>query len=907
MKRLALLSVSFLAMCGLPSLAQAATTDVGVTAAVNPTATGQAAGRVRTLVLGAKIVFREKIDTSGEGLVQVLFTDGSTITVGPNASLLIDEYVYDPNAGTGKITATIGKGALRFIGGKISKNSNAVNINTVVGTVGIRGGMADMAVTDQKSVFSLLYGKELTFKGANGQSDRVYQAGYSLQISGAGAGAGQIRPTTAADASFVQNQLTGKSGYSGGAKQKPTNETVEKSDVPGVNSDQSLAENTPPSTDTLPDPNDILDKANGIIEDSTQDTIDNEIDKEEEAEIKFRALSAAEEFKLSTGVIIENPGALGLVGGSSSADQVVIGQPSGNQLTATIQGQQVTLPFTRDPGTLDIDVTVPGFGSVTGSLFVGSNSEFFFYSLFPNSNLNNPIYAFGGTATPASGLLGKDQLLTYELGADPRQGIALPFTKAELVPNADLAAVSKLFVMTPNNVQIGDQSNGQTTGRSTVLLGGLLIQGQGASQNSAAVLLASGFSNDGGGPSLEGGRRGGVRTASTDGSVSFGGGVRSLAGPDGNNLFGANGNNFVLSNDFQNGDAFFDNPYRNNGTSVEENVFGTIHVANQVGAQSQGTLTRSTHTYNGFAAGMLEWRSGEFNPDTDSGNIIPYRSASNSLTIKFDADRDTIGGKFQLNDVTGRDSVDYYQIAFGYDEVTGGLRGVYIDDDRYGARDSNNLNETFVVHDDGTKTTAGSDGDLPKTYLMGSELAQQTGFFPKNVKPCECKFLEWGYWGTQVDWDRADQEGAQFQDFFHLGTWVAGDITPDVDMPQTGTATFNGHAVGNVARNIDGKTNQYLAAGKFDMTWNFGQREGTASIKNFDGMNASGKMNSTVLNPSRFGGGLAGSGVKGNLLGAFVNGPKGPAQGVIGNFDLSGNGVMATGIVAAGRRGAGAN
>ncbi|HHI82787.1 MAG TPA: hypothetical protein ENJ99_06505, partial [Rhizobiales bacterium] len=79
-----------------------AAVNVGVTAAVNPSALGTLpSGSVRTMVLGSKVVFKQRIDTSSGGLVQVLFTDGSTITVGPSASLVIDEYIYNPNKGTG--------------------------------------------------------------------------------------------------------------------------------------------------------------------------------------------------------------------------------------------------------------------------------------------------------------------------------------------------------------------------------------------------------------------------------------------------------------------------------------------------------------------------------------------------------------------------------------------------------------------------------------------------------------------------------------------------------------------------------------------------------------------------------------------------------------------------------------
>ncbi len=63
------------------------------------------------------------------------------MTIGPNSDLTIDEYVYEPTGNTGKLAATLGKGALRFVGGQISHNGDA-EIKTANAVIGIRGGTA---------------------------------------------------------------------------------------------------------------------------------------------------------------------------------------------------------------------------------------------------------------------------------------------------------------------------------------------------------------------------------------------------------------------------------------------------------------------------------------------------------------------------------------------------------------------------------------------------------------------------------------------------------------------------------------------------------------------------------------------------------------------------------------------
>jgi hypothetical protein len=147
-------------------------------------------------------------------------------------------------------------------------------------------------------------------------------------------------------------------------------------------------------------------------------------------------------------------------------------------------------------------------------------------------------------------------------------------------------------------------------------------------------------------------------------------------------------------------------------------------------------------------------------------------------------------------------------------------------------------------------------------------------------------------------------------EFVHLGTWVAGDISNEADLPTSlGDASYAGHVVGNVTRNIGGTDYQYIAGGGFNMNWDFNTRTGTASISDFDGINASANISDTSLSGAlnSFAGGLNGTdsltdnvdtSVTGGLNGSFVSGPAESAQGVIGSFDLVGATVSATGIVA---------
>jgi hypothetical protein len=126
------ITTAVLALCGATAQAQ----QVGTASAVNPAATAN----LKTITIGQSIAHKERIQTKSSGSVQLLFLDKTSMTIGPNSDLTIDEYVYDPSANTGKLAATLGKGALRFVGGQISHNGDA-EIKTASALIGIRGGV----------------------------------------------------------------------------------------------------------------------------------------------------------------------------------------------------------------------------------------------------------------------------------------------------------------------------------------------------------------------------------------------------------------------------------------------------------------------------------------------------------------------------------------------------------------------------------------------------------------------------------------------------------------------------------------------------------------------------------------------------------------------------------------------
>jgi hypothetical protein len=130
----------FLLIVALFAAAPAAAQQVGTATAVNPLSESTPpGGTTGPLVVGAHIVHKERVHTTPAGTVQLLFTDKSSMSIAPNTDIVIDEYVYDPNANSGHMLVSLTKGALRFVGGQLSHQGEAT-ITTSAANIGIRGG-----------------------------------------------------------------------------------------------------------------------------------------------------------------------------------------------------------------------------------------------------------------------------------------------------------------------------------------------------------------------------------------------------------------------------------------------------------------------------------------------------------------------------------------------------------------------------------------------------------------------------------------------------------------------------------------------------------------------------------------------------------------------------------------------
>jgi hypothetical protein len=83
---------------------------------------------------------------TGKGQVAIEFLDETRVDITQHSKLIIDDFVYDPKAKTGKLSLKATLGTVRYASGQIAKNSaQNISIKTPTATVSVRG--TDFAMT----------------------------------------------------------------------------------------------------------------------------------------------------------------------------------------------------------------------------------------------------------------------------------------------------------------------------------------------------------------------------------------------------------------------------------------------------------------------------------------------------------------------------------------------------------------------------------------------------------------------------------------------------------------------------------------------------------------------------------------------------------------------------------------
>ena len=138
-----------------------------VSAVVVQASLGQSGGAK----VGDSVYLGDIVSTGSDGRVGITFTDGTAFDLSPNARMVMNEFVYDPNGKSNSSLLSLTKGTFTFVAGKIAKSGD-MKVNTPVATMGIRGTTPRVEIADDGSVkFSTL------IEEGRGQANRAAAPG----------------------------------------------------------------------------------------------------------------------------------------------------------------------------------------------------------------------------------------------------------------------------------------------------------------------------------------------------------------------------------------------------------------------------------------------------------------------------------------------------------------------------------------------------------------------------------------------------------------------------------------------------------------------------------------------------------------------------------------------------------
>lgn len=844
-------------LLGLATGAASAQQRVGVNSAVNQQASGTPPGAAtRQLVVGQDVVFNERIATTGSGQTQLLFLDESSMTVGPNSDLTIDQFVYDPKSGSGKLAMSATSGLLRYVGGKLSKHDEGVTLRTSTATLAVRGGAFIVRVDrNGRTEAIFIFGDGLTVTGLNGVSETIRRPGFEIVVSGRGASPSAPAPVPPAVLAQLVQQLDGRTGGNGGAAVIPTEATVAQSGIATTVSGnlaasvQQAAQNQPIASVELkttpsplnssalpvpipapvgPQPNSASQVIDCVTANTCNPTSTVQIGTTTSGQPiggnPFTAPSPtpppptppvtvvyAGRVKNTNGQGTAR-GFVGPAGDTAYAGGVLSfpsGAPQNGVFTANVGGTVGTISFPLVPGRASFQGSSSALGTLSGSSFLAADDSFFYADITPTGQPSERLFIYGGLPANASAYAqtGSSRVLAFAVQPDAALQSNMPFVRSQEGGNLPNASVSPLYVAAPPTTPIGDTS---TTAAARGLQASLAISGQGAGQQSAIAVTTGTISQQANGQPIFTGTMRGSSMASASGTpTALSAGVGSAVDANGNSFYGS-GNQitgFVLNQS----PSATATPLSGAATT-----YGFAQPAIATATPAGVGASRTTQALTGSFGGLM-YTNAQTNPYIVTGATLVSTDAPNNRV------QATMAGNAQSP------SAGVSAVTMQYGSLSGAAGSqAFIDNNNFAAAESAVNPQQITINGTPSQPT----GQL---YFASSGTAPPTtSLLPAGVSYCQCQYLQWGYWGGTLTSAGAPGTPPRI-DAGNINSWVAGVPTAAGDLNsligQSATATYNGHAFGSVFNNGA----SYVAAGGFTGTYNFGTQNGTVAVNNFDG------------------------------------------------------------------------
>jgi hypothetical protein len=94
----------------------------------------------RSVAAGDAVESGDRIVTGADGRIGVTLRDNTLLSAGPNSTLVLEKFMFDSTTHAGAIDASVQRGTLAVVSGKIAKQSpDSVRFRTANAMLGVRG------------------------------------------------------------------------------------------------------------------------------------------------------------------------------------------------------------------------------------------------------------------------------------------------------------------------------------------------------------------------------------------------------------------------------------------------------------------------------------------------------------------------------------------------------------------------------------------------------------------------------------------------------------------------------------------------------------------------------------------------------------------------------------------------
>jgi hypothetical protein len=191
---LRVVGVLFLAALALAAPRADAADAIGLIDRIAGDCTGTVDGAPRPITGGDAVYLNETVATGPGARIEVVFNDGTRVTLGEKAALLLDAFLYDP-AGQSRLSATV-TGAFRYISGRLEGlATRQATVRTPVALIGVRG--TDFWGGPFDGAYGVVVLDGAVDIQAGGVTTTVDQPGTGVDFAAPGAAAGPVAPWSA--------------------------------------------------------------------------------------------------------------------------------------------------------------------------------------------------------------------------------------------------------------------------------------------------------------------------------------------------------------------------------------------------------------------------------------------------------------------------------------------------------------------------------------------------------------------------------------------------------------------------------------------------------------------------------------------------------------------------------------